>query len=381
VNHFSKLTLLSLSLTLAACSALTDNKVDYKSATKNGPSLDVPPDLTQLSRDSRYAVSDGVVSASSFQAGQVSESVPTAATSLGDVRIERAGTQRWLVVDRPADKLWEPVRDFWQENGFLLTLDQANLGIMETEWAENRAKIPQDFIRNALSKVLDSLYSTGERDKFRTRLERNASGGTDIFISHRGMMEVYSNTQKDSTVWQPRAADPELEAEFLRRLMVKLGVTQEQSRALMAAGANKSLSRAVMINGQPVVQVDESFDRAWRRVGLSLDRTGFTVEDRDRSQGYLFCPLRGADGRQVGARLSRQNLWCIQDSRHSSFEIPHSACQSGAINNSIRARCQREAGHFSQCTAHRESDRRRSPVNPTQTAAAPAAGGDLGESA
>jgi outer membrane protein assembly factor BamC len=288
VNHFSKLTLLSLSLTLAACSALTDNKVDYKSATKNGPSLDVPPDLTQLSRDSRYAVSDGVVSASSFQAGQVSESVPTAATSLGDVRIERAGTQRWLVVDRPADKLWEPVRDFWQENGFLLTLDQANLGIMETEWAENRAKIPQDFIRNALSKVLDSLYSTGERDKFRTRLERNASGGTDIFISHRGMMEVYSNTQKDSTVWQPRAADPELEAEFLRRLMVKLGVTQEQSRALMAAGANKSLSRAVMINGQPVVQVDESFDRAWRRVGLSLDRTGFTVEDRDRSQGIYF---------------------------------------------------------------------------------------------
>jgi outer membrane protein assembly factor BamC len=288
VNHFSKLTLLSLSLTLAACSALTDNKVDYKSATKNGPSLDVPPDLTQLSRDSRYAVSDGVVSASSFQAGQVSESVPTAATSLGDVRIERAGTQRWLVVDRPADKLWEPVRDFWQENGFLLTLDQANLGIMETEWAENRAKIPQDFIRNALSKVLDSLYSTGERDKFRTRLERNASGGTDIFISHRGMMEVYSNTQKDSTVWQPRAADPELEAEFLRRLMVKLGVTQEQSRALMAAGANKSLSRAVMINGQPVVQLDEGFDRAWRRVGLSLDRTGFTVEDRDRSQGIYF---------------------------------------------------------------------------------------------
>lgn len=288
MNHFSKLTLLSLSLTLAACSALTDNKVDYKSATKNGPSLDVPPDLTQLSRDSRYAVSDGVVSASSFQAGQVSESVPTAATSLGDVRIERAGTQRWLVVDRPADKLWEPVRDFWQENGFLLTLDQANLGIMETEWAENRAKIPQDFIRNALSKVLDSLYSTGERDKFRTRLERNASGGTDIFISHRGMMEVYSNTQKDSTVWQPRAADPELEAEFLRRLMVKLGVTQEQSRALMAAGANKSLSRAVMINGQPVVQLDEGFDRAWRRVGLSLDRTGFTVEDRDRSQGIYF---------------------------------------------------------------------------------------------
>ncbi len=288
MNHFSKLTLLSLSLTLAACSALNSDKIDYKSAGK-GPSLDVPPDLTQLSRDTRYAVPGGAVTASSFQLGQPSQSAPTtAATSLGDVHIERAGTQRWLVVNRPADKLWDPVRDFWQENGFLLAMDQANLGIMETDWAENRAKIPDDIIRNTLGKVLDSLYSTGERDKFRTRLERNASGGTDIFISHRGMVEVYSSTQKETTVWQPRAADPELEAEFLRRLMVKLGVTPEQSKALVAAGASKSSSRATAINGQPVVQIDDGFDRAWRRVGLSLDRTGFTVEDRDRSKGVYF---------------------------------------------------------------------------------------------
>jgi len=288
VNHISRLSLLSLSLALASCSVLEGDKIDYKSASQKTSSLEVPPDLTQLSRETRYAVPGGAVSASSFQIGQVSQTVPTASTSLGDVRIERAGNQRWLVINRSADQLWEPVRDFWQENGFLLAMDQANLGIMETDWAENRAKLPQDFIRNALGKVLDSLYSTGERDKFRTRLERNASGGTDVFISHRGMVEVYSNSDKDSTVWQPRPADPELEAEFLRRLMVKLGVSQEQSMALVAAGANPSSSRAMAINGQPVVQIDDGFDRAWRRVGLSLDRTGFTVEDRDRAQGVYF---------------------------------------------------------------------------------------------
>jgi outer membrane protein assembly factor BamC len=287
VNHFSRLSLLSLSLALAACTVLDGDKINYKSASK-GTSLEVPPDLTQLSRETRYAVPGGAVSASSFQLGQVTQTVPTATTSLGDVHIERAGNQRWLVINRPADKLWEPIRDFWQENGFLLAVDQANLGIMETDWAENRAKIPQDFIRNTLGKVLDSLYSTGERDKFRTRLERNASGGTDVFISHRGMIEVYNSSAKDTTVWQPRAADPELEAEFLRRLMVKLGVSQEQSKALLAAGASPSSSRATAINGQPVVQIDDGFDRAWRRVGLSLDRTGFTVEDRDRAQGVYF---------------------------------------------------------------------------------------------
>lgn len=287
MNHFSRLSLLSLSLALAACTVLDGDKINYKSASK-GTSLEVPPDLTQLSRETRYAVPGGAVSASSFQLGQVTQTVPTATTSLGDVHIERAGNQRWLVINRPADKLWEPVRDFWQENGFLLAIDQANLGIMETDWAENRAKIPQDFIRNTLGKVIDSLYSTGERDKFRTRLERNAGGGTDVFISHRGMIEVYNSSAKDTTVWQPRPADPELEAEFLRRLMVKLGVSQEQSKALLAAGASPSSSRATAINGQPVVQIDDGFDRAWRRVGLSLDRTGFTVEDRDRAQGVYF---------------------------------------------------------------------------------------------
>lgn len=277
---------LCMALALAGCTILEGEKIDYKSASK-GTSLEVPPDLTQLSRETRYNVPGGAVTATGFQAGQASTPNNAALSSMGDVRVERTGNTRWLVVNRTPDQLWGPVRDFWQENGFLLNVDQSNLGIMETDWAENRAKIPQDFIRNTLGKVFDSLYSTGERDKFRTRMERGANG-TEIYISHRGMIEVYNNNQKDQTVWQPRATDPELEAEFLRRLMVKLGVTQEQSRAAVAAGVAKPLARATTAGGTPVVLIDEGFDRAWRRVGLSLDRTGFTVEDRDRAQGTYF---------------------------------------------------------------------------------------------
>jgi outer membrane protein assembly factor BamC len=288
VNQSARCALLALALSLSACSVFDGDKIDYKSAGK-APSLQVPPDLTQLSRDSRYVVPGSAVTASSYQTAQPQQGVPVAATNLGDVRIERAGNQRWLVVGRTPDKLWEPVRDFWQENGFLLAIDQANLGIMETDWAENRAKLPQDFIRSTLGKVLDSVYSTGERDKFRTRLERTPNG-TEIFISHRGMVEVYPDNQtRERTVWQPRAVDPELEAEFLRRLMVKLGATTEQVRTAVAAeAAARPTARIATVNNTPVVQMDEGFDRAWRRVGLALDRTGFTVEDRDRSQGTYF---------------------------------------------------------------------------------------------
>ncbi|HEX7889492.1 MAG TPA: outer membrane protein assembly factor BamC [Ramlibacter sp.] len=282
-----KFGLLALAAALSACSVMEGDKIDYKTASR-GSSLEVPPDLTQLSRDTRYAMPGGAVSASNYQLGQSLPGVPTAATAVGDVRIERAGNQRWLVVNRPADQLWPLVRDFWQENGFLLAMDQSNLGIMETDWAENRAKLPQDFIRSTLGKLLDSVYSTPERDKFRTRLERSSSGGTEIYVSHRGMVEVYNSNQKEQTVWQPRPADPELEAEFLRRLMVRLGAPQAQAQAAVNTAPATATSRIASVNNQPVVLINEPFDRAWRRVGLALDRTGFTVEDRDRSQGTYF---------------------------------------------------------------------------------------------
>lgn len=289
MNQSSKLALLGLTVALTACSSLQGDKVDYKSASKaKTTTLVVPPDLTQIVRDTRYTTPGTAISAAGYQAVAVNQTVPTAVATIGDVRIERDGTQRWLVVNRPADKLWDSIKDFWIDNGFVLTLDQTSLGIMETDWAENRAKLPQDFIRSALGGLLDSLYSTGERDKFRTRLERNSSGGTEIFISHRGMAENYSNSDKTQTIWQPRASDPELETEFLRKLMVKLGVSAEQAKVLIATDAPKQSSRLSTLNGQPVVQIDEGFERAWRRVGLSLDRTGFTVEDRDRNQGTYF---------------------------------------------------------------------------------------------
>lgn len=281
---------------LVGCSSLGNlidgDKIDYKSAGGKAPSLDVPPDLTQLSREARFAVPGAAVSADAFQAGQAAASTKraesTAITQIGDIRIERAGNQRWLVVKRPPDQLWDPVREFWQESGFLLAIEQKETGIIETDFAENRAKLPQDIIRRTLGRVLDSLYSTSERDKFRTRLERTAEG-TEIYISHRGMVEtVPGNASSGSTIWQPRPADPELETEFLRRLMIKLGVSAEQARSA-AEVSRPSIARVESgPNNQSLLRINEEFDRAWRRVGLSLDRTGFTVEDRDRARGLYF---------------------------------------------------------------------------------------------
>ena len=325
-----RLTLCALAVNLAACSSLSSigiesKKIDYKSASAaKVPTLEVPPDLTSPTRDDRFGVPDTVGKGSASYSEYAGERSPQArAQQKSDVlpkidkaHIERSGSQRWLVVEGTPDKLWDQVKEFWQETGFLIKLEVPEAGVMETDWAENRAKIADSGLRDLLGKVIDSLYSTPERDKFRTRFEPGAQPGTtEIFISHRGMYEIYVSEGKDSTRWQPREADPELEAEMLRRLMVRFGSDQKRADAELAAAKTKPVDRAKLARGNDgagTLELQESFDRAWRRVGLALDRVGFTVEDRDRSKGLYFVryvdPEADMEGKSDGF-LSKLAFW------------------------------------------------------------------------
>ncbi len=291
------LTLTAIALSLSACTTIFESdKVDYRGA-KRAANLEVPPDLTALQRDNRYAVPDGkgVATASGMQqrAGQPG-AAPVAGSmeaigplSTEAVSVQRNGDQRWLVVKQTPEQLWPQLRQFWENQGFAIETESATTGTMETNWVENRSKIPQDFIRNALGKVFDRAYSTGERDKFRTRLERLPDGSTEVYISHRGAEEVLQGAQKETTIWTVRPNDPGLESQFLGRLVAQLtGVKETKQAETMVANAPVAAQHAKLVGN--VVELDEGFDRAWRRVGLALDRVGFTVEDRDRVQGVYF---------------------------------------------------------------------------------------------
>jgi outer membrane protein assembly factor BamC len=333
-------------LALAGCGVneWLEGKNEYKSASTLPP-LEVPPDLTSPARDNRYVVPETGKSAATLSGYEAErrDAKPGAAASATllpqpeHMRIERAGMQRWLVVDDQPEKLWPLVREFWQENGFLIKLELPELGVMETEWAESRARLPQEGVRGLLSKALDSLYSTSERDKYRTRLDRAADGkSTEIYISHRGMVEVYT-TMRDpqsnapgDTKWQPREPDPELEAEFLRRLMVRLGAQEERARTITASSAAQQDSRAQIrkgVNGAEELEVFEPFDRVWRRVGLALDRVGFTVEDRDRQKGIYF--VRYADPETEKDTRGILTRWFSSDSKVKAEQYRVQITQAG----------------------------------------------------
>ncbi|MBN9133379.1 MAG: outer membrane protein assembly factor BamC [Nitrosospira multiformis] len=320
---------LCLAAVVAGCSVFSDilpeaKKINYKSAGKLPP-LEIPPDLTAPGSDERYHVPDisptGVATFSSYNKERSKTAgITTGGASIlpamdeAGVRMERSGTQRWLVVNGEPEEIWPIVRDFWQELGFLIKIEMPEAGVMETDWAENRAKIPEDIIRNTLGKLLDSMYSTGERDKFRTRLERGENGTTEIYISHRGMDEVIEGANV-RTVWQPRPSDPDLEAEMLSRLMMRFGVTEERARSAVASTGVQERARLNSEKGG-ILTVTEAFDRSWRRVGLALDRIGFTVEDRNRSQGIYFVRYVNPDedsGTGTGL-LSKLAFWRDEDS-------------------------------------------------------------------
>ncbi|MFO0121017.1 MAG: outer membrane protein assembly factor BamC [Inhella sp.] len=302
---------LSVALALAGCSSFdgmfSGDKVDYRAQSKQTTGLEVPPDLTQLQRQA--PLGRGAVSASQLtQSGGLSPeavAAPTkvAVTQVPGAEIVRMGAVRVIRTTQTPEQVFATARAFWTDLGFEALEERADIGVMETEWKENRAKLPKDFIRRTIGTLLDGLYSTGERDKYRTRVER-VGNLTEITITHRGMQEVYTSTQREQTAWQPRPADTEMEAEMLSRLLLRLGgkatiATPEQKATVAAATPNVVEPERLDLGRVPnELVVNEDFERAWRRVGQSLDRHGFTLEDRDRRAGLFF--LRYADPDKAG---------------------------------------------------------------------------------
>ncbi len=311
-----------VALGLAGCESMTGSlgkKIDYKSVS-SAPALEVPPDLATPQYDERYnvATASGLAARDATRPRSGGDIAPNANA---DARIVKAGTERWLVVTASPDQAWNVCRQFWSENGFALAIEQPNLGIMETDWAENRAELPPDFLRQSVGKLADVFYTTYKRDKFRTRIERGAETGTvEVYVSQRRMEQVpttkIDNVSPAAFAWAVMPPSPSIEAEFLTRLMVKFGTSEAQATRAVAATATPGvlpdharIDKAA--DGSAQLYVDDSFDRVWRRVGLALDRVGFTVVDRDRSKGVYFVRYADPDAatRKDGGWVSKLMFW------------------------------------------------------------------------
>jgi outer membrane protein assembly factor BamC len=329
-------------LAVAGCSSMSadkvlpDRKVEYQKSRQAERDLEVPPDLTSGAIASGEYLPDAgtpaVTTFSEFATEQAGG--PAAVTTRGvlpenpNAELRRDGQQRWLLIDAGVDAVWGSVVDFWRENGILLMEQDPVAGTMRTTWIENRAEIQSDFITNFLRSALDSVYSTGTRDQFRVRLERGArEGSTELYLSHYRMEERLVSqtgaTDVDRHIWVPKGTDPELEAIMLQRILVHMGIAAERAERLAqeetaAAGGAATQRRSELITGRgaPRLVVNDDFARAWRLVGIALDRVGFSVEDRDRTKGHYYVryndPSREQADQEEGL-LSKLAFWSDDD--------------------------------------------------------------------
>lgn len=282
---------------LSGCSTLdnwfSSDHVDYKSAG-SAPPLDIPTGLTPAPRDAQYIAPPKMTDLGDVPGqvktdiGTLTSGVPTPQDPLG-MHVEQDGKSSWLVVDgRTPEQLWPQLKDFWQTNGFVLKVDSAATGVMETDWAENRAKIPNDWFRNSIGKLIDGVYSSGTQDKFRTLVERGAGDSTDIFITHHGMVEVETGSEKETSRWEDRPRDPNLEIAFIEKLAEKFGLSVAQANQLVAQARTVDRVAVTRDDGATTLDLKEPFDRAWLRVGLALDRSDFAVAQSDKSKGVYY---------------------------------------------------------------------------------------------
>lgn len=307
-----------LTMLVSACDSIPfiDNTSDYKGAGRSKP-LEVPPDLTSVNSSDAYSVPGGSTTYNTYNQGQEGQEVGVEKVlpSSEGVRLEKAGAQRWLVVNAPAEKIWPAVREFWIEQGFAVRVENPDTGVMETEWIEADAIKAQDDKKNIgekFDKWLDKLSGLADRRKFRTRLERGEKeGSTEIYMTHRtvstapddGKNRVRTNYGEVDTGYRfeggkeenkQEASDGDLDAELLRRLMVKLGVEEKRAQQIVSNPVIEKRADVVKeADSSVTLNLNDSYDRGWRRVGLALDRIGFVIEDKDRSNGLFY--VRYAD--------------------------------------------------------------------------------------
>ena len=299
----------TLLLNLMACSSSPEWKGNYSedNSEKWSGKLDVPPDLSQPDLTSNFLLPNIASDGSTYSAYKNTEykGDKVAPASLRGIKVFRDGKNQWLEINATAEKLWPELRVFFTKVGFEIKREDKKIGIMETNWLENRVTLSDGFF----SKILNWISSSGVRDKYRVRLEKtNKANVTRLFITHQGLQEKGSENSTGSGIkiwWERRPSDPELEAEMYQRFLIFRDMDKTSVKKLVAKIDAKERTKIIEKDGMTILQVGEGFDRTWRRVGIALDRIGLFVDDRNRSGGLYY--LRITD--DFKAKIKEEKNW------------------------------------------------------------------------
>ena len=292
---YQSLSLILLLVIFAGCSLFGKKNVSDRTAISrsSNKALEIPPDLITPAVNDKYSLpASGEARLSDFNDID-SRKLPSENSSLLPLETEayfiNYGGFKVLLIERSPEEIWGLLKSFWIQNGFQIEKELPEEGFIETAWLESREKISDGLIRNTLGKIFDGLYDTGERNKFRMRIERTKAGFSEISVVHKGLIQVASDDRFDPTiVWANRNSDQQLEELYLRRI-INFVSGKEDKNSKSIDVVKKSTPTLQGDDDNNFVELTLNFNEAWKSIGLILDRLGFEVEERLREQGtYLI---------------------------------------------------------------------------------------------
>jgi outer membrane protein assembly factor BamC len=317
------ITLLVISITLSSC--FSDIKDKIKQETKVGKNdiryyadktvnnLEVPPDLTKPSQKNALNISkfiDDDKNLTTFDEKEI-KIINSVKNKNISIEVKRNDNYRWLVVNKNSDFVWNASAEFLKDSGFRILKSDKSIGIMETNYLENKEDIPSKnlgLIRSMFKNAFKARYALPTLDKYRVRLERIDKNTTEVYLSLNSMREVVTNKglENQNTIWQEKEADKSIEIEMLYRLMVYLGSDNNIAKEKIEKATNKKnidVKISMGINGFSKLQFNLSKDKTWDAVSWSLDKLGIDIDDRDKNDYSLYLNIANEEDRGIMSRI------------------------------------------------------------------------------
>lgn len=277
-----------LTILLAGCgqSSLDRRYLDASTAS----ALELPPDLTVYEDESKFELP------AIFSGDGSRDKLPVLA-KVDSLRLQGSIDFYWLSVQAPVDNLYQLVRNFWASEGYRLELDEPVIGVMQTEWVhKNQGGAEKD--QSWFARLFSSEDLSASQDQFKTRIERDEAGQRSrIYITHRATEYVHtiSAGPQDSVdgtdnEWHFRQPEPELEVEMLSRLMIYLGLQQDDVEAQLADIKLFSPRAFMHIDAEensPYLLLKDAYPIAWNRVYHQLERLNFEIAGAEFDSGIF----------------------------------------------------------------------------------------------
>ena len=279
---------------------LGDIKINYYS-DKSVTSLEVPPDLTSPSYENSFRLSEFVKNVKPNTVNLTNNNFEEESTKIivnpTDITVKKSGSRRWLIVNKNPDLVWDLTKQFLKEKGFVIKKSNKKIGVMETDFLENKPKIPSKslgLIRSFLESQIDNVsYTLPIVDSYKVIIEPLDLGEkTQVNLSLFSMAEVISGSgNNETTYWQASEKNTALETEMLYSLMLYLGGESASAREkLLDAKEEGKISVQVKdgLNGYAKLVFKLNLVDTWDNMAWAISESNIELEDKDVKERAFY---------------------------------------------------------------------------------------------